>query len=516
MVKLKINNQKINKTQLKKLLVELKKRETEITILKGMSALLQWDRATIMPKKALDERADQAAYLASKTHACVTDSKFYSLINKLYSAKSKLSRIDRLIVERYKKELVKLRKIPREHVEEYSRLTMKSAHHWEIAKSKKDFKIFKPYLEKVIAMKKKEAKFIDSRKKPYDVLFDEYEEGMTMNKINPVFDDLRDELKIVIKKIVSSKKYKQQKDKLSKLKFDFGAQEVCVNEMHDFIIPDQSRYYGAKSVHPFTTRISFNDIRITTTYKLNDPMYSLLSTAHEAGHALFELGMGKNLSGTILCDSPSYGLHESQSRIWENQIMRSRVFWKYYYSKYKKKFSALNKIKFEDFLLQVNQVKPSFIRVEADEVTYCMHVIIRYELEKKIFSGKLKVKDLPKEWNRMYKEYLGITPKNDTEGILQDVHWSEGYFGYFPTYAIGTMYSAMLFNQMKKEIKNFNGLISKGNFGPVREWLRKKIHDHGRTKSAEDIIVLACGRKLTHKDLIEYFKEKYYYLYEIN
>ena len=281
------------------------------------------------------------------------------------------------------------------------------------------------------------------------------------------------------------------------------------------ILQEDKRYYVAESVHPFTTRISFDDVRLTTAVRKGLPLFSFTGAAHEAGHALYELGIHEKLKHTGLRDAPSFGLHESQSRLWENQIMRGEEYWKHFYPKYQKTFPKLKKIKFQDFFFAMNQVKPSLIRIECDELTYCLHVIIRYEIEKQIFNKQVKVKakDLKTLWNNKYHEYLGVTPKHDTEGILQDVHWVEGMFGYFPTYAIGTLYSAMLFDQMHKDISNLDQQLRRGKVESVRKWLKKHVHKYGREMTSEQIVFKATGKHLSAKPFLKYLEKKYSNLY---
>ena len=501
---------------MKKHLDQLKKTEQELHLLSGVSALLGWDRATAIPKKAVPQRAEQAAYLSTLIHEKVTSPAFKKTVQILSKNSSQLSAQDQCIVKHYVKDLKKIEKIPKKHVEEFARLCTKSEHAWEEARRKKDFSIFAPYLEKVLQMKLQEAKYVDAQEHPYNVLLDDFEEGMTFQKINPVFETLKAGLREIIKNITSSPVYKQQKNILQKLDFPVEKQKAIAKDIKNKILGEfPDRHTDAVSMHPFTTRISADDVRITTAYREGQPLFSFTSTAHESGHALYELGFSEKLQGTILSDAPSMGLHESQSRFWENQITKSKEFWQSYYRSYQQQFPSLHKISFDKFYAQVNQVKPSLIRIECDEVTYCLHIVIRYELEKALLEGKLKVKDLPAAWNKKYKEYLGVTPQHNGEGVLQDMHWSEGLFGYFPTYALGTMYSAMIFSQLKKEHPQVMKELQQGDFSTVRTWLREKIHQHGATMLTEELIRKVCKRDLTPDDFLNYLNEKYYPLYQI-
>ncbi|MDP7457183.1 MAG: carboxypeptidase M32, partial [Candidatus Woesearchaeota archaeon] len=426
-----------------------------------------------------------------------------------------LSKIERLSVLKFKKEITKERKLPAEHIEKFSKLIPESEAAWEKAKAKSNFSIFRPYLEKCVQLSKQSAAYIDPKMHPYDVFLDDFEEGMTVVKLKKIFAELKAGLIEIITHIKKSNSFKRQKNVLKDLDFPIDDQDVISEEVMDMILEDEGRSVIAESVHPFTDSISADDVRITTAFREKDPMFSFTSTAHESGHALYELGFSRKLENTILFDAPSTGLHESQSRFWENHIFKSYDFWRFFYPHYQKVFGkALSRMKLGDFFKQMNQVRESKIRIEADEVTYCLHVIIRFELEVELFEGSLKVKDLPKAWNQKYKEYLGVSPRNDSEGVLQDTHWSGALFGYFPTYALGTMYSAMIYNQMRKDIKGFDGRVRKGDFSAIRKWLKKNVHEIGSTMLADDVIKRCCGRGLTATDYLEYLKGKYYGIYD--
>ena len=487
----------------------------ELTLIEEAINMLYWDQQTIMPKQAVEERGEQIAYLTVTSHRKYTAKGLIDRVNFLAREQNfkKLSKVNQVRIKKLRKSLRKARKIPPEHVEEFSRLVSKSLHAWKEAKAKKDFTIFAPFLEKVVDMKIKEARYIDPKKNAYDVLLDSYEEGMTAKKIDKVFPKLRNGLIKILEDIEKTKQYKQQKNRLTK-EFPIEDQRIVVEELRRLLFLSPEYSVVGETVHPFMLKVSEHDVRISTTFKKNEPFFSFSSTAHEAGHALYELGFDPALKYTILHASPSLGMHESQSRFWENQIVKSKEFWDFFYPNYKKHFKkALKEITKKEFYKQINQVKPTLIRTEADEVTYCLHVIIRYELEKALLEEKIKVKDLPIEWNKKYKEYLGIVPKNHSEGVLQDMHWSEGLFGYFPTYALGTIYASMLLKQLKKERKNLEKEISKGELKPTLDWLREKIHRHGAIKLTDDLITEVCGKGLDSEDYLEYLRGKYSKIY---
>jgi carboxypeptidase Taq len=283
------------------------------------------------------------------------------------------------------------------------------------------------------------------------------------------------------------------------------------------MLVDKNRFRLDVSTHPFTTSIGYGDVRFTTNFERKNPLSSFFSTVHEAGHALYELGMPKDeFKDTVISDSPSLGLHESQSRFWENMVARSKQFWNYFYPIFKK--SSPNHLKDLDIDIwyrYVNQVRPSYIRIEADELTYCLHVILRFELENSLMEDKIKVSELPELWNDKMYEMLGITPTKDKEGVLQDMHWSGGNFGYFPTYAIGTIYASQLFKKMTDENPGIYSEIEKGDFRNILNWLRGHVHKYGRLITADNIIKNACGEGLNAKVFVEYLKDKYLPLYEI-
>lgn len=481
-----------------------------------MAALLHWDRSTIIPKKAVPQRAEQLSCLSALIHERLTSPKLKKLVRVLNSNQNKLSRLDRCTVKEYLKSLKKIEKIPLSHVKAFSKLEIEAAYAWERAREKNDFSLFAPYLEKVLKMKLKEAKLINSQEHPYNVLLDDFEEGMTLQKLDLLFSQLKSGLMEILDRIKESPRYKNQKDLLSPLAFPLEAQKEASKDLKNRILQNPDRHTAAESIHPFTARISADDVRITTAYREGQPLFSFTSTAHEAGHALYELGFASKLQGTILGDAPSFGLHESQSRFWENQIIKSWEFWQFYYPHYKKAFPCLLDLSLEEFYLQINLVRPSLVRIECDEVTYCLHIIIRYELEKAMLEGKLKVKDLPSAWNQKYREYLGIIPKKAVEGVLQDMHWSEGLFGYFPTYVLGTIYSGMILKQLQKEQPRIMNEVAKGNLTAIATWLRQKIHRFGAIYLAEEVIKKICQKNPTPDDFLDYLRAKYYPLYKIN
>lgn len=499
-------------TCIEKELESIYKIQKEIILLDRTGAFVQWDQQTCMPEAGEDDCAERVALLKKLYHERFTSIELRNSVNYLLKPENfeKLNEKDQIVVKRLYKDIEKKVKLPTEFVEEKSKAERKSYAAWEKAKKQNNFEVFRPHLEKIFEFKKEEAKLISLPGHPYNSLLDHFEEGMTVDKLGEVFSFLSKELTKLLKKIQSSDMYKKQNEKLFEQKFEQESQEkVCELLIKLMNLPEKESRLDI-SMHPFTTTIGDKDVRITTRYTAN-PLESLRSTLHEAGHALYCLGLPEEYSHTVIgYESPSLGIDESQSRFWENMIGRSESFWKYFYPLYKGIFmKQLKDTSFKDWLKIVNLVKPSFIRVEADELTYCQHVILRYEIEKDMIEGSIAVKDLPKIWNKKFEEKLGIKPENDKEGVLQDVHWSEGYIGYFPTYVIGTIYAAQLYNQLVKENPDVEKEIEKGKLSNILSWLREKVHKHGRTLMADEVITKACGEGLNPEAYIKYLDDKY-------
>lgn len=493
--------------------------DREIKKYAEIEALLHFDRATVIPQKAVHNRSEQMSLIGRRVHSIVISKDFKSAVRALHSSLNKnpekFTFIEKRRIEKHYKEMRKAEKLPPEFVEEYSGLVGIAEYYWEQAKEKSDYKIFKPYLKKIFEMKRKQARLIDARKHPYDVLLDDFEEGMSVAKLKKIFSELKEGLIDILENIKSSKNYNPNNRLLESIKYDEKAQMDLAKDVAKRMLGDEERWRIEVSVHPFTTTLGYNDVRITTAFRKN-PLFCFGSSVHEAGHALFELNFGKKVEGTILQDSASFGLHESQSRFWENMVAKDRDFWKFYYPKFRKAFPQLKKIPVSDFYSAENNISPGLIRIEADEVTYCLHIIIRFELEVALLEGKLSVDKLPKAWNDKYEQYLGIRPKDDAHGVLQDTHWSGGAVGYFPSYAIGTMYSAQILNAMKRKVKDLDKVIASSDYTPIRDWLKKNIHEKGSLYTAEETIRKATGSGLDVKQYLNYLKEKYYPLYGIN
>ncbi len=482
--------------------------QKDLTLIGQANALLSWDEETYMPEKGVESRSEQISLLSGIAHDKVVSNELFNALKKLKN--SNLNGRDKLIVDKLYKDVVKARKVPKEFVKEFSKAVALAGPKWRESRKKKEFKIFAPYLEKIVHLSKKGIEFNRLPGHPYNTLLDDYEEGMTVEKLIPIFSELKKELVELLRKIESSQTYKKQKLVLMKKEFDRQILEKFVYDVAQRMGLKKEFSRMDLTEHPFTTRVGLGDVRVTTNYR-ESPMFAFLSTVHEAGHALYELDLPEKDVYNVLGDAPSLGIHESQSRFWENMVARGKPFWKYYYPRFKKDFKLSGD--FDEWYKEVNFVHPDKIRVEADEVHYCLHIILRFEIEVGLIDGSIKVKDLPKVWNAKMKELFNVDIKNDVEGVLQDVHWSMGSFGYFPTYAIGTIYSAQLYNQLLKEHPHIEKDVEKGEFGKIREWLKEKVHKHGSHYLADEIIKKVCGEGLNPKVYVNYLNGKYKGIY---
>ncbi|KYK23337.1 hypothetical protein AYK21_06530, partial [Thermoplasmatales archaeon SG8-52-2] len=491
--------------------------QRELSTFGGIAALLGWDQMTYMPQLGAIDRAEHSSLISRLSHEKVVSDKLWNHIQNLSKSENfeKLNSKDKAVVNRLKKDVEKSRMIPSSFVERMVKATTLAYPAWQEAREKSDFKIFLPHLEGIVELEMEYCGFINLPGPRYNSLLDDYEEGMTVDKLKREFSYLKTQIIELLEKIKSSSLFQNQNE--IDLKFPIENQRLLCNIVTETLLLPKERSRLDVSTHPFTTSMGYNDVRITTNFERKNPLFSFFSTVHEAGHALYELGMPVDeFKYTVISDSPSLGLHESQSRFWENMICRSKHFWNYFYPIFKEKsLNQLNGLDFDTWYRYVNFVKPSFIRVEADELTYCLHVILRFELENSLMNEKVEVSELPEIWNDKMDELLGITPKNDKEGVLQDMHWSGGNFGYFPTYAIGSIYSSQLFKSLTDENQNVFSDIENGDFIYIIGWLRKNVHTYGRKITADEIIKNACGEGLNAKVFVNYLKDKYYKLYDI-
>jgi len=500
-------------------LEQLKKELRIVANLKGATAVLHWDQETYMPQNSGEARADQIALLESLTHEKFIGDKIRGPLSELVDLDSgevinDLKEENRILVHEIWKDFHRASALPKEFIEEMARIASHGQQIWVKAKTENNFKEFAPILEKIINLKFKEIEYLDKKETPYDTLLDEYEPGITSTEVTKIFNDIKARLVPLVQKITQSKidtgqailyqDYDEQKQ------WEFGL--MALKDMgYDLNHGRQDR-----SAHPFTIEFHPTDVRITTRLKPNDLMAGFSSTMHEGGHGLYEQGLQAESFGTPFSQSISHGIHESQSRLWENLVALSKPFWQYYYPKLQKVFpDQLNAVALDQFYRAINTIKPSLIRIEADEATYNLHIMLRFEVEKMIINDRLPVAELPEMWNNKMEEYLGIRPPNDSLGVLQDVHWSGGGFGYFPTYTLGNLYNVPIMNKAKTEIDDYEKKIASGNLMELREWLLNNIYSIGRRKTASELIMDITGAPLSAAPFLDYLEEKYSEIYSL-
>ncbi|MBP5159183.1 MAG: carboxypeptidase M32 [Lachnospiraceae bacterium] len=495
-------------------LKELKEYVGRMDMYAHVGELMYWDLETAMPKEGFDDRNKAMTFFSTEEFKMGTSDELKALLEKLSEPEAYESLDDmwKFVVRKMKKDLDARSRIPVDFYSEYVSLTAKSSVVWQEAKQKKDYKLFEPYLDKVISMRKQMALYMYPDKDPYDTLLDLYEEGMDSATVDRIFSELREELVPFIKKILAKP---QKEDPRFKAFCDIDAQRKVEKLLLDYIGFDFDRGATGQTEHPFTLNFSSKDVRVSNHFRENDAVEPMFSAIHEGGHAIFEQNVDERYDGTVAGSCSNLGLHESQSRFFENVLGRNKNFWIPIYPKIGELLPAFADISLDDFVREINNVKASFIRTSADEVTYCIHVIIRYEIEKAIFREGVKTSDLPKLWNSKMQEYLGITPRDDAEGILQDMHWSEGMLGYFPTYLLGSIYDGMFLEAMKKDLGDIDALLAEGRIGEIRSWLSEKIHRFGSTRTPKDTIKEVCGCEVNAAPLMRYFKEKYEKLYDL-
>lgn len=468
--------------------------------------VLSYDMETVMPKGGADDVANTFGILSEEIYKMETDSQLKKLVEELYAEREKLDTVTRREIEEHKESIARIECIPMDEYVDYQKIQSKASTVWEQAKHDNDYEAFKPYLKKLIDYTRKFALYYAPDKDPYDTLLDQYEKGLNQKTLDVFFDRIAEEFKPLVEKAVEKK---DTIDDSFIYKFYPVEQQRILSDRVMQIMGIDRNYCNIGEVeHPFTTNFSKHDVRITTHYYENNLVSSFYSVVHEGGHALYELHTGDNLVGSPLGTGASMGIHESQSRLFENIIGRSRSFIHAVFPIFKDLFpEQLSGVDEEKFYKAVNKSVPSLIRTDADELTYSFHIMIRYELEKRLINGTLSVDDLPSEWNRMYKEYLGIDVPDDTRGVLQDSHWSGGMFGYFPSYAIGSAYGAQMMDSMKKDF-DADCEVSKGNFKPVLDWLTEKIWKYGLVKTPAELVKNSCGAEFDCRYYIDYISRK--------
>lgn len=477
-------------------------------------ALLGWDQRTGAPKRGADLRAQTIGTMSTELFRMSTSDRMQAFIQQL-SEPDVWATLDPVLqgsVREVSKEFERNRKVPPERHAAFTILTSQAESAWEEARHESDFDRFQPYLERIVEMTNE---FIDYRgygETRYDSLLDQYEPGITVRVLDPLFASLRDETVSLLRAITSSPA-KPNAGLLTR-PFDVAKQRELSLRVLRSMGYDFASGRLDETVHPFMVTINRFDTRVTTKFVPDDLHPSLFGTIHEGGHALYEQGIGEEFIGTPLSSGASMGLHESQSRMWENMIGRSREYWEHHYKHVLELFpTQFADVPMDEFYRAVNDVRPSLIRIEADEVTYNLHIMIRYEIEKGLIHGTVRVKDLPEVWRALMRDYIGVVPETHRDGVLQDVHWSGGDFGYFPSYALGNVYAAQFFAAMARDLPTYREDIRRGDLQTIREWLRQNIHRHGKALTPTEIVKQVTGEELDARHLVKYLKDKFGQLY---
>lgn len=485
----------------------LSKRMAAIADLNSAASLLQWDQETYMPAGAGDARAQQLATLYGLAHDQFTDAETLRLLESLRSNSANLSDTESRSVDRIWRDYQRKTCLDRDFVEKLSIQISRSFHAWENARKGLNFNLFAPELERLAELKREEADRIGYEESPYDALLDEYEPGMKASELNRIFGVLMPELDRIYGKLASNRIVQPENESAFAL-----SEEKQWMLCHDVLqmIGFESNYGRLdKSSHPFSIGIHPSDVRITTRFNTEDLTVALWSTLHEAGHAFYEMGLNAETRGMSLSEAASLGIHESQSRLWENQVGRSMAFLQYTQPAFLKAFDGKMPTDFIGKLHQkINRIEKGLIRTEADELSYHYHIFIRYQIELEMVEGRLKIKDLKERWNDMYERYLGVKPGNDFEGVLQDVHWSHGSIGYFPTYTLGSIYAAQIFNAGLKEIEGLNRAHTKENLDHLKQWLQQHVFVFGRTLDANSICRKSTNNDLNPLEFVAYLEGK--------
>lgn len=492
----------------------LKERTTDILNLRYANAVLEWDQQTYMPEGAAEARASQLATLSKLAHEMLISDETGRLIEAAEQEVGSEDSLEADIVRITRRDFDKANKLPASFVAEFASVTALAHEKWVKARANNDYAMFLPTLEKIFDMCRQQADYYGYEDTPYDALLDLFEPGAKSSHVGQVFADLREEL-VPFAQAIFERKDRVSDEPLHR-EFPLDQQEEFGLMVAQALGYDLQRGRQDKVVHPFCTSFSRDDVRITTRFYSDFLSPALFGTIHETGHAMYEQGLSPALDGTFLSDGVSLGVHESQSRLWENVVGRSYGFWSHFYGDAQRIYSPLlDDVSLDDFYRAINAVQPSLIRVEADEVTYPLHIMLRFELEMDIIEGKLALKDAPDAWNAKVESYLGITPPNDTEGILQDVHWSSGIVGYFPTYALGTLLSAQLYEAALRDHPDLPDQIQVGKFDTLLKWMNVNIHQHGRRYMPNDLIQKATGEALGHAAYMRYLKAKYTPIYDL-
>lgn len=480
--------------------------------LKATSFLLEWDQETYMPPEGVDGRAELSSLIAGLAHDMLVADETRSLLEKV--GQSTDDEAEATNVRETARLLDRESKVPTALVKDIAESSALAKDAWVKARERSDFSLFVSHLSRMVDLKKQLAEHVGYEDDPYDALLDEFEPGSTAAQVEAVLKDVST-LTVKLLEKISQSPVKPDRSILER-HYPRAAQEKLSRQMAEALGFAFSAGRADETAHPFCTTIGGgSDVRITTRYLENFLPSSLFGTMHEVGHGLYEQGLLAEHRFTPMAQAVSLGIHESQSRMWENMVGRSRPFWNHHYAGLQSMFTdALSDVPIDNFYRAINCVTPTFIRVEADEITYNLHIILRFELERELFNGQLEVKDLPQAWNDRFKQLLGVTPPDDSNGVLQDIHWSMGIFGYFPTYALGNLYAAQFFEKANRDIPDLAANIEANKHSALLDWLRENIHQHGQRFRADELVKRVTGEPLSVAPFERYLTKKYGAIYE--
>jgi carboxypeptidase Taq len=496
---------------------DLTQRYREVRLLDSIGSLVGWDERTYMPVKGSAHRAEQMALLAKLGHERLTAAALGELLGQV--ERSPLTRdaesAEAVNVREMRRVYDRAVKMPARLVEEIARTVTRAQGVWQEARQRDDFPAFAPWLDKIVALKREEAQAVGYRGSPYDALLDEYEPGATARAITSVFAELRRALTPLVESVTAATK---------KPRGDILTRDFSVERQHLFgqaaaaaIGFDFTAGRLDTTVHPFCSGIGPGDCRLTTRYHPRELNQGLFGILHEAGHGIYDQGLDPAHFGTPMGSAVSLGIHESQSRLWENQVGRGRPFWEHFFPRLQQTFpGTLADVTIDDFVFAANRVERSFIRVEADEITYNLHIILRFELEQALIAGELKPAEVPGAWSEKFERSFGLRPPTNAQGCLQDIHWSMGGLGYFPTYTLGNLYAAQFMEQARRDLPGLDDDFRQGRFARLKDWLNEKIHRPGMRWRPQDLCQRVTGRPLSHEPLLTYLRTKFGALYGVN
>lgn len=497
-----------------KMLSEFKETVRNIEYLKyTLNSLIYWDKITNMPINGIEYRSQVMGYLGDELYRLLSSKQLKRCLN-YFDGNKKNDDIVNGMVARIKRNHYYVEKIPKDEYREYISLIANAEQVWEKAKAKNDFKLFQPYLEKIVEKFKSFAEYWGYEENAYDALLGYYEEGVTVNEIDKMSSDLRDFIIELLNQIRQKEDYLEQDSD-----FIIGLETGKQKELSEWVLTEIGFNFDSgrldEGAHPTTLACSPDDVRIVTAYNETDIRTGIFNALHEGGKGLYEQDIDKKLLGTLLAEVASFGVEESIGRFYENVLGRSKAFSTKLYDKLRELSAEVNIFDAESFYKYLNHVRPSLIRIDADELTYMLHIIIRYEIEKDLIHEKITVAELPEVWNQKYREYLGIEPDNDREGVLQDIHWAAGYFGFFPSYFLANLVAAQLAAMMEKDIGSIEELISQGCLECIHDWLAENVHKKGAVYSTSELIKKITGGAMSSEYYMEYLKKKYDKVYHL-